>query len=92
MALSSIWITVVSILATFDITKAVDENGNVIEPSYDYLSGLIRSAMFFFFFRAQVVLILSSVHHFLSNVPSRHDRKRQLPLSREQPRVLSIFR
>jgi Asp-tRNA(Asn)/Glu-tRNA(Gln) amidotransferase C subunit len=89
MALSSIWITVVSILATFDITKAVDENGNVIEPSYDYLSGLIRSVMSFF--RAEVVLIPSSVHHFLSNVPSRHDRKRQLPLFREQPRVLSVF-
>jgi hypothetical protein len=52
MALSSIWITVVSILATFDISKAVDENGNVIEPSYDYLSGLIRSAMFFFAHRS----------------------------------------
>ncbi|KAJ7833295.1 cytochrome P450 [Mycena leptocephala] len=45
MALSSIWITVVSILATFDITKAVDENGNVIEPSYDYLSGLISTPL-----------------------------------------------
>jgi hypothetical protein len=43
MALSSIWITVVSILATFDINKAVDERGNVIEPSYEYLSGLVRS-------------------------------------------------
>ncbi|KAJ6536394.1 cytochrome P450 [Mycena capillaripes] len=41
MALSSIWITVVSILATFDINKAVDERGNVIEPSYEYLSGLV---------------------------------------------------
>jgi len=43
MALSSIWITVVSILATFDITKAVDEMGNVIEPSYEYLTGIITS-------------------------------------------------
>ncbi|KAJ7688517.1 hypothetical protein B0H14DRAFT_2421125, partial [Mycena olivaceomarginata] len=40
MALSSLWITVVSILATFDITKAVDEKGNVVEPSYEYLSGV----------------------------------------------------
>ncbi|KAJ7891635.1 cytochrome P450 [Mycena olivaceomarginata] len=43
MALSSIWITVVSILATFDINKAVDERGNVIEPSYEYLSGLVSA-------------------------------------------------
>ncbi|KAF8214432.1 cytochrome P450 [Mycena galopus ATCC 62051] len=39
MALSSIWITVVSILATFDITKDVDEKGNIIEPSYEYIPG-----------------------------------------------------
>jgi hypothetical protein len=44
MALSSLWITVVSILATFDITKAVDEKGNVVEPSYEYLSGVTRTA------------------------------------------------
>ncbi|KAF7371702.1 Cytochrome P450 [Mycena venus] len=43
MAFSSIWITVVSILATFDITKAVDEKGNVVEPSYEYLSGVIST-------------------------------------------------
>ncbi|KAJ6564499.1 cytochrome P450 [Mycena capillaripes] len=43
MALSSVWISVVSILATFDISEAVDERGNVIEPSYDYLSGLIST-------------------------------------------------
>ncbi|KAJ7824100.1 cytochrome P450 [Mycena olivaceomarginata] len=43
MALSSIWITVASIIATFNIAKAVDEQGKVIEPSYEYLSGLIRS-------------------------------------------------
>ncbi|KAJ7835693.1 cytochrome P450 [Mycena leptocephala] len=43
MAFSSIWITVVSILATFDITKAVDEKGNVVELSYEYLSGVIST-------------------------------------------------
>ncbi|KAJ7431570.1 cytochrome P450 [Mycena galericulata] len=43
MAFSSIWITVVSLLATFDITKAVDEKGNVVEPSYEYLSGVIST-------------------------------------------------
>ncbi|KAF7358359.1 hypothetical protein MVEN_00885900 [Mycena venus] len=43
MALSSIWITAVSILATFDINKAVDEKGNVIEPSYEYIPGGITA-------------------------------------------------
>ena len=41
MALSSIWISVASILAVFDISKAVDERGNVIEPVHDYVSGVI---------------------------------------------------
>ncbi|KAJ7888363.1 cytochrome P450 [Mycena olivaceomarginata] len=45
LALSSIWITVASILATFDIFKAVDEDGRVIEPSHEYLSGIITSVL-----------------------------------------------
>ncbi|KAJ7237342.1 cytochrome P450 [Mycena rebaudengoi] len=42
MAISSIWITVASLLATFDIAKATDENGRVIEPTYEYVSGGIK--------------------------------------------------
>ncbi|KAJ7301348.1 cytochrome P450 [Mycena albidolilacea] len=45
LALSSIWITVASILATFDISKAVDEDGRVIEPSHEYLSGIITTPL-----------------------------------------------
>lgn len=41
MAFSSVWIAVASIIATLDITKAIDENGNVIEPSHEYLSALV---------------------------------------------------
>ncbi|KAJ7221702.1 cytochrome P450 [Mycena pura] len=41
MATSSVWITLTSILAAFDISKAVDDNGEVIEPSYDYFAGLV---------------------------------------------------
>jgi hypothetical protein len=41
MAFSSVWIAVASIIAVFDITKAVDENGNVIEPSHEYSSSLV---------------------------------------------------
>jgi hypothetical protein len=41
MARSSMWIAVVSILATFDITKAVGEGGEVIEPTHEYFPGLV---------------------------------------------------
>ncbi|KAJ7855065.1 cytochrome P450 [Mycena leptocephala] len=41
MATSSVWIAVASILATFDITKAVGEDGKVIEPNHDYFSALV---------------------------------------------------
>ncbi|KAJ7231653.1 cytochrome P450 [Mycena rebaudengoi] len=40
MGRSSIWITVASILATFNIDKAVDEAGHVIEPTFEYLTAL----------------------------------------------------
>ncbi|KAJ7610063.1 cytochrome P450 [Roridomyces roridus] len=41
MALSSIWITIASVLAVFDIAKGRDEEGNEIEPVHDYISGVI---------------------------------------------------
>jgi hypothetical protein len=41
MAFSAIWIAVASLLAAFDIEKAIDENGKVIEPTYEYISALV---------------------------------------------------
>ncbi|KAJ7777076.1 cytochrome P450 [Mycena metata] len=41
MATSSVWIAIASILATFDITKAVEDDGRVIEPTYEYFPGLV---------------------------------------------------
>ncbi|KAG5650135.1 hypothetical protein H0H81_000558 [Sphagnurus paluster] len=35
MAFSAVWITMASIIATFDISKAVDNDGRIIEPSLD---------------------------------------------------------
>ncbi|KAK0486576.1 cytochrome P450 [Armillaria novae-zelandiae] len=40
MAYSSIWIAIASMLAGFNISKAVDEFGNVIEPTYAYALAL----------------------------------------------------
>ncbi|KDR66540.1 hypothetical protein GALMADRAFT_259045 [Galerina marginata CBS 339.88] len=41
VAISVLWLTVASILATFDISKAVDDEGKSIEPSIQYKSALI---------------------------------------------------
>ncbi|KAJ7453395.1 cytochrome P450 [Mycena latifolia] len=43
LAASSVWIAVVSILATFDINKAVDDMGNIIEPTGEYTSAVISA-------------------------------------------------
>jgi hypothetical protein len=42
LALDSVWIAVASILAVFDLTKAVEDDGKVIEPRCEYFSGLAR--------------------------------------------------
>jgi hypothetical protein len=42
MEIASVWIAVVFMLATFDITKAIDEHGRVIEPSNKFASGLLK--------------------------------------------------
>ncbi|KAF8219321.1 cytochrome P450 [Tricholoma matsutake] len=41
MAFSAVWIAIASLIAAFDIKKAVDENGEVIEPSQEYSSTLV---------------------------------------------------
>jgi hypothetical protein len=40
-AFSAVWIAIASLIAAFNITKSVDENGNTIEPSQEYLSALV---------------------------------------------------
>ncbi|KAJ7331331.1 cytochrome P450, partial [Mycena albidolilacea] len=45
MSSASLWIIVSSVLATFEITKVVDENGSEIEPSYGFDSGLIKQVL-----------------------------------------------
>ncbi|KAJ6549064.1 cytochrome P450 [Mycena vulgaris] len=45
MASASLWIAISCILATFDITKAVGEDGETIEPSYKYSSGLTSAPL-----------------------------------------------
>ena len=41
IAQSTLWLVAASMLATFDITKGLDESGNEVEPGLEYTSGLI---------------------------------------------------
>lgn len=41
MARDAVWIAMVSILASFEITKAVDDEGKEIEPKDEFTSGII---------------------------------------------------
>ncbi|KAJ7251434.1 cytochrome P450 [Mycena rebaudengoi] len=41
MAQSTLWITVASLLAVFNITKAIGEDGQILEPSYKYHSAVV---------------------------------------------------
>ncbi|KAJ7251388.1 hypothetical protein C8J57DRAFT_1353435, partial [Mycena rebaudengoi] len=41
MAQSTLWITVASLLAVFNITKAIGEDGQIWEPSYEYHSAFV---------------------------------------------------
>jgi len=43
MATDSLWISVVSILATFDITKVIGDDGKIIEPTYEYFPGAVSA-------------------------------------------------
>ncbi|KAJ7688262.1 cytochrome P450 [Mycena rosella] len=45
MAALSLWITIASILATFNIEKAVDDAGHIIEPRHEYVSGLVSTPL-----------------------------------------------
>ena len=42
LAIDTMWITIVSVLAVYNIRKGVDERGVPIEPKVEYTSGLIR--------------------------------------------------
>jgi len=44
-ALSSMFLTIACILSAFDIAKAVDEDGNPIEPSGEFFKGLLCNPM-----------------------------------------------
>jgi hypothetical protein len=42
MAFSTVWLTLASIIAMYDITKAIDGSGNVIEPYHECVSAFTK--------------------------------------------------
>ncbi|EKM54974.1 uncharacterized protein PHACADRAFT_142793 [Phanerochaete carnosa HHB-10118-sp] len=43
MAYESIWLAIASVIAVFDVTKAVDAHGKVVEPSGEYTDGFLSA-------------------------------------------------
>lgn len=39
---SSVWLLIVSMLVTLDISKAVDDLGNTVEPTVEYNNAVFR--------------------------------------------------
>jgi len=48
LAEAGVWLTVALVLATCDIGKGVDENGNEVDPVVSFISGTIWSVFAFF--------------------------------------------
>ena len=42
---SSVWLLIVSMLATLDISKALDDLGNTVEPTVNYNNAVFRYAV-----------------------------------------------
>lgn len=53
---NSLWIVAVSVLAAFDITRAVDEHGQEIMPDLEYATGVTR----YLFSHFNVLIVNSS--------------------------------
>jgi len=49
IAMTTLWLTTAMTLATMNITKALDQNGQPIEARVEYSSGAIRSVSYVYF-------------------------------------------
>jgi hypothetical protein len=57
LATSSLFITIASVLATFEISPAVDKNGRTIEPSGEYGSGMLRFVVLQHLFGISILIL-----------------------------------
>ena len=46
LAFNTLWIAAASVLAVYNISKAVDRDGAIIEPDAEYTDGVIRRVSF----------------------------------------------
>lgn len=61
LAQSSLWLTVASLLACFDLEKALDKDGLAIEPSTDFVDGLLSYASLLVFLFCRWILTIESL-------------------------------
>ena len=70
LAVSSNWLAIASIIATMDITKAVDEKGKTIEPEYVFENPIFRSVLMIrcnvTHYKAFVALLERRIHSYLT--------------------------
>ncbi|KJA26057.1 hypothetical protein HYPSUDRAFT_347562 [Hypholoma sublateritium FD-334 SS-4] len=64
LAMNSAWIAVVSILATYNISKAVDDNGDIIEPKAEFTDGLVSHPKPF---KVQITPRSNEVHRIITS-------------------------
>lgn len=75
------YIFVAQMLAVFNIDKAVDEDGNMIDPDVHFISGVIRSAWCYLLYSAfstNVFLQYSHPSSFNFSVSPRSERSKLL--------------
>jgi hypothetical protein len=61
LANESIWITVASFLVAFEVVKAVDCEGRVIEPSGEYSSGLLWYVVRIALHQRRALMLLAAI-------------------------------
>jgi len=79
MAYSSVWLTVASMLAVFDIDKAKDKDGEVIEVAEDYSDGMVSCVATTKFMRPMLTCLTDTRH--ISGVWSSLGRTQRETLS-----------
>ncbi|KAF8998873.1 cytochrome P450 [Cyathus striatus] len=66
IALSTLWLSIASILSTFEIEKPVDKNGHIVEPTYEIVDlGIIHPKPFSCSFKPrsdEAVSLIRSLH------------------------------
>lgn len=74
------WLLIVNMLATLDISKATDENGDTIEPDVQFNDSVFRcaAAVTIFVFTAQVFPLYSTPSPFKCTILPRSEQAARL--------------